>query len=296
MTEGEGKGRRDHIGAAGVPSSSPIQPQLVGSIPGLEENKMLEENIAIVGNFAEKIEEHDSKLGKGSPLIETQPCGTFEEQNTQKTLEMDAFSLDLHRQRFRRLCYKEEEGPRRVCSRLHALCRQWLKPERHTKAEMLDLVVLEQFLAILPTEMERWVRECGAESSSQAVALAEGFLLSHAAEKRMEERQEIFVEEMAEMKKSNSETKGIEQDGDRAPSALGSAIKAWPFNTGKSFRCDDLRTASSKPEQVRGKIHGDLRRAGCVFYCRGVGAARSKPKEASRGNDDGELGECVLCG
>ncbi|XP_067321452.1 zinc finger and SCAN domain-containing protein 30-like [Anolis sagrei] len=211
---------------------------------------MLEGNVAIVGNFAEKIEEHDSKLGKGSPLIETQPCGTFEEQNTQKTLKMHAFSLDLHRQRFRGLCYKEEEGPRRVCSRVHALCRQWLKPERHTKAEMLDLVVLEQFLAILPMEMERWVRECGAESSSQAMALAEGFLLSHAAEKRMEERQEIFVEETAEMKKSNSETEGIKQDGDRAPSTLGSAIKAWPLNTGKSFRCDDLRTASTKPEQV----------------------------------------------
>ncbi|XP_060117469.1 zinc finger protein 232-like [Heteronotia binoei] len=94
----------------------------------------------------------------------------------------------VHCQRFWQFRYREAAGPREVCSQLHGLCNHWLKPEKHTKEEILDLVILEQFLALQSEDIQSWVRGCRPETSSQAVSLAEGFLLSQAEEKRQAEQ------------------------------------------------------------------------------------------------------------
>ncbi|XP_048347371.1 zinc finger protein 84-like [Sphaerodactylus townsendi] len=95
-------------------------------------------------------------------------------------------SVEIQRKRFRHFCYRETEGPREVCSRLRELCHCWLRPERCTKEQILELLILEQFLTILPQEIQSWVREGGPETCGQAVALAEDFLLSR--EKDWEEQ------------------------------------------------------------------------------------------------------------
>ncbi|XP_061476179.1 zinc finger protein 24-like isoform X2 [Rhineura floridana] len=99
-----------------------------------------------------------------------------------------SIDTEAKRQRFRGFRYWEAEGPRTACVRLRELCYGWLKPERHSKEKILDLVVLEQFLAVLPPEIQSCVRDDRPETCAEAVDLAEAFLL------RPQEESEIFEE------------------------------------------------------------------------------------------------------
>ncbi|KAJ8784459.1 hypothetical protein J1605_008222 [Eschrichtius robustus] len=78
------------------------------------------------------------------------------------------------RQRFRHFRYEEAVGPREALARLRELCRQWLRPEVHSKEQVLELLVLEQFLGALPAEIQARVRGQQPGSPEEAAALVEG--------------------------------------------------------------------------------------------------------------------------
>ncbi|XP_042306535.1 zinc finger protein 397-like [Sceloporus undulatus] len=137
-------------------------------------------------------------------------------------LKVDAIRMETQRQRFRQFRYHEARGPREVCSQLRELCRGWLKPEKHTKEQILDLLVLEQFLTLLPQEIQNWVREHDPETCAQAVPLAEAFLVK----RREAERKEKQILE--------------------ARLASRSEVKPSPFGTGLKRICREVKHEGSR--------------------------------------------------
>ncbi|XP_013928347.1 PREDICTED: zinc finger protein 397-like [Thamnophis sirtalis] len=112
-------------------------------------------------------------------------------------LRGDALSREEIRRRFRQFSYWQADGPRAVYAQLRDLCRQWLKTEKNSKEQIVELLVLEQFLAILPPEMQSWVCEFSMETcAEEAVVLAEDFL-SRQQEARRKDKQGILEEAQA---------------------------------------------------------------------------------------------------
>ncbi|XP_042306526.1 zinc finger protein 397-like isoform X2 [Sceloporus undulatus] len=103
-------------------------------------------------------------------------------------LRGDTFNREKKRQQFRHFNYQQAKGPRGVYSRLQELCNQWLKVEKHSKEQILEQLVLEQFLAVLPPKIQKWVRELVPESCTEAVALTEEFLLMQKEAKKQKQQ------------------------------------------------------------------------------------------------------------
>uniref|UniRef100_A0A2K5DHA0 Zinc finger protein 174 n=1 Tax=Aotus nancymaae TaxID=37293 RepID=A0A2K5DHA0_AOTNA len=103
------------------------------------------------------------------------------EEKREPTPQKNCPDPELCRQSFRRFCYQEVSGPQEALSQLRQLCRQWLQPELHTKEQILELLVMEQFLTILPPEIQARVRHQCPMSSKEIVTLVEDF---HRASKK----------------------------------------------------------------------------------------------------------------
>uniref|UniRef100_H3A3U6 SCAN box domain-containing protein n=1 Tax=Latimeria chalumnae TaxID=7897 RepID=H3A3U6_LATCH len=85
---------------------------------------------------------------------------------------------EMYWQRFRTLQYKHGDQPRDIYIRLKDLFYKWIQPERKTVYELAERMIMEQFLQVLPEDVQVWVREHRPESGERAIALAEDYQLA----------------------------------------------------------------------------------------------------------------------
>uniref|UniRef100_G1PXN5 SCAN box domain-containing protein n=1 Tax=Myotis lucifugus TaxID=59463 RepID=G1PXN5_MYOLU len=101
------------------------------------------------------------------------PVTESSSQSKKYTAQMDSLSPESFRQHFRNFHYQEAAGPRVAVGQLQELCRQWLRPDIHSKEEILDLLVLEQFLNILPRDTQTQIKKHHLQSIEEAMALVD---------------------------------------------------------------------------------------------------------------------------
>ncbi|XP_027623427.1 zinc finger protein 215-like [Tupaia chinensis] len=95
-----------------------------------------------------------------------------DQEEKPETIQMrNTRTLKASCQKFRHFQHLSVTGPHQAVSQIQELCRQWLQPETHTKEQMIEQLVLEQFLSTLPVEVQTWVRSKRPKNSKEAGTL-----------------------------------------------------------------------------------------------------------------------------
>ncbi|XP_007499150.1 zinc finger and SCAN domain-containing protein 32 [Monodelphis domestica] len=166
------------------------------------------------------------------------------------TTDSEAF-----RQQFRQFCYQEVGGPHEAFSTLWELCCRWLRPKTNSKEQILEMLVLEQFLTILPGEIQVQVREHRPENGEEAVALVED--LQKETERPEEQfsvsvqNPEVLVEKIvpvgAAQESVSYQLKQEENQQDEDPSK----DTSWSPHEGSQDQADYKQDPQLRPETTR---------------------------------------------
>nr|XP_055095791.1 neurotrophin receptor-interacting factor homolog isoform X1 [Symphalangus syndactylus]XP_055095792.1 neurotrophin receptor-interacting factor homolog isoform X1 [Symphalangus syndactylus]XP_055095793.1 neurotrophin receptor-interacting factor homolog isoform X1 [Symphalangus syndactylus] len=140
-----------------LPSESPLMNIEVVEVLTLNQEVAGPRNAQIQALYAE-----DGSLSADAPSEQVQQQGKH------------PGDPEAARQRFRQFRYKDMTGPREALDQLRVLCHQWLQPKARTKEQILELLVLEQFLGALPVKLRTWVESQHPENCQEVVALVEG--------------------------------------------------------------------------------------------------------------------------
>ncbi|CAL9707672.1 unnamed protein product [Knipowitschia caucasica] len=85
-------------------------------------------------------------------------------------------SPETYRRQFRSTTVPPGENPAETYHRLKGLYRRWIRPEEHTKEEIGDAIILEQFLRVLPGDIQTWVMEHEPKEGLAAAKLTQQYI------------------------------------------------------------------------------------------------------------------------
>ena len=87
-----------------------------------------------------------------------------------------AINAEVYRQRFRDPNMERGETPREFYNRLKDLFHKWIRPAGKTVEEIKEILILEQFMRSLSTEVRVWVKEHDPQTGHRAAELVDTFL------------------------------------------------------------------------------------------------------------------------
>ncbi|XP_073714444.1 uncharacterized protein [Misgurnus anguillicaudatus] len=83
---------------------------------------------------------------------------------------------ETFRQRFRNLNTSVDESPQELYTRLKGLFCKWVNYDSSTKKDIMETLVLEQYLQVLHPDVRTWVKEGDPATAEEAASLVEAYI------------------------------------------------------------------------------------------------------------------------
>ncbi|XP_057555055.1 SCAN domain-containing protein 1-like [Hippopotamus amphibius kiboko] len=128
--------------------------------PEMQKNREIQ-NDDIRSSSSERMAEESEVVLIAPPQVQVPPESLDEDSEDLETVpRRSPLNPSASRQRFRQFRYEDAAGPRDVLRHLQELAGQWLRPDIHTKEQIVEMLVQEQFQAVLPEELRAWAQRC----------------------------------------------------------------------------------------------------------------------------------------
>lgn len=114
-----------------------------------------------------------------SAFVAMSPAYTSDYEKVKDILKKYEVNAETYRLRFRTLNTPADKSPMELCVCLKDLFSKWVKFNESTKRDLMETMVLEQYLRVLYPEVRTWVKERDPVTAEEAAKLVEAYVAAH---------------------------------------------------------------------------------------------------------------------